>query len=520
MLTITFFTAFLAISNARFAIAEDQAVSKASTIVPTERNGDRPIRGGTRPPPTPPPGNPNFPPGNGGGGPFPPPTFPPGNPNFPPGNGNGGPYPPPPFPPPVVNPGNPTYPPGPGGPFPPPPNNEIYCNNYPQNPANVLYNTEIFGFDIPGASGYAQDYCTCERFCSQDTRCDFFVYNQRGYSCQLKALENKFSNAFTWFRTSGGGSAFLLGDLVRNYDIGGGFVVNNMEQCVNQCGFNSNNRCNAVTVVPYVNNRWLCYWKQIPSQSFGTIVGVNNRGQWPTYPGNPGPFPPPGPGPNPPPGPGPNPPPGPGPNPPPGPGGQCRANLLPQGYDIPGYDLASFDSPSICTCEQSCRQNRNCDFYVLRGRYCYLKTLQRKNEQYYSWFKTTTCQGGSSLILGTIDGYDIAQPYFTRNVQECQNACYNNPSCLFIATRQSAREKDRVYCALKAPQRAGLDTRLGVLDRDAVNRVCGISSFRGLASEGVDPEIDVEATATAASTPSSTPAIEVAVAKSNATETV
>ncbi|KAJ3416223.1 hypothetical protein HDV05_002513 [Chytridiales sp. JEL 0842] len=463
MLALTALTAFLALANARLAVADREVIT-----IPTDDKGPFPFPGnnngggfpGTRPPP---------------GGSFPPPSFPPGNGGgFPGGN----------------NPGQ----------------NEVYCNGYSQYVTNALFNTDVYGFDLN--SFYSEDYCSCERYCSQDNRCDFFVFNRN--QCSLKTLENRFSNTLTWFRTNGGGSALIQGDFNRN-DFGRSIVTDSREQCIDQCAFNE---CNVATMVPFGNRQWSCYLKRVPSQSFGSVLGVNNRGQRPAYPAtNPGgPYPPPGPGPYPPPGPGPF---------PPGNGGQCKANLLPQGYDLPGYDLAYYDSPSTCYCEQLCRQNQNCDFYVTRGRNCYLKSLQRKFDSYYTWFKTQTCQGGSSLLRGSIDSYDVSQPFYARNIQECQNACYNNPSCLFVVIQQADPRGGRVYCNLKSPQRAGYDFNFGVVDRDGVNRFCNNSNFRGLESETTEAASETEAETEAAvpeTTTTTAPAVEVEGAAKNGTD--
>ncbi|KAJ3416222.1 hypothetical protein HDV05_002512 [Chytridiales sp. JEL 0842] len=321
-------------------------------------------------------------------------------------------------------------------------NPPIFCNGAPTFVNNALTNADIFPLDAAPPT-FALDYCTCNSICASTPTCDFFVFRPAQNQCSQKQLINRDSGAFTWFYTTAGGSAFVRGDLP-GYDITSQ-QTNSREECASQVVFQGGN---AATMLPIDNGRlWGCFIKRLPNENPsqpGSVMGSNNRGAGPVVPVGPQ---------------------------------QCRSNLMPPAIDIVGFDLWSTgDSPSTCFCENQCRLRPNCDFFIQRNRACWVKTLQRKQDNVFTWFKTASCQGGSSFLKGTIDGFDIATTQ-VNNVQECQQQCRANSECLYISVQPVNPSGGPLFCFLKRINPSSADTIMGIVDRDGAQRFCNGNQF-------------------------------------------
>ncbi|XP_061109612.1 micronemal protein 4-like isoform X2 [Conger conger] len=151
--------------------------------------------------------------------------------------------------------------------------------------------------------------------------------------------------------------------------------------------------------------------------------------------------------------------------------------------DFPGSDIQQILSPDVEHCQLACTQHPSCLFFTFlhpewtrdkRQFYCYLKQTDNGSpakiislSEVTSGFSLKTCKDGSSqTCLSTVykdvdfPGSDIQQ-ILSPDVEHCQLACTQHPSCLFFTfvRPEWTRDKRQFYCYLKHTA-SGIPTKI------------------------------------------------------------
>ncbi|KAJ3327028.1 hypothetical protein HDU76_012422 [Blyttiomyces sp. JEL0837] len=130
----------------------------------------------------------------------------------------------------------------------------------------------------------------------------------------------------------------------------------------------------------------------------------------------------------------------------------CANQVVVPGQDVPGYDLGQIGFTTSCDCAAVCQNTQGCDFYNYGSGTCWLKTTDKSDPNYYTWFINAVSPiQGNLPNLGAPNTVDqlIQGSIQLDSPQSCLNLCLQTKSCLFVNFKITNTQTASVSCDLK-----------------------------------------------------------------------